>query len=67
MVYLVNSDYCISGFELIKRRNILFTAITRSRAWVRLAGCGGRMEKLAEEVRKVVSSDYKLRYCPNAR
>src|ERR1035437_1194607 len=40
MVYVLNSEYGIPAVELIKRRNILFTAITRSRAWVRLCGCG---------------------------
>ncbi|MCE8470926.1 ATP-binding domain-containing protein, partial [Rhodovulum sulfidophilum] len=35
MVYVLNSDYCFSGLELSKKRNTLFTAITRSRAWVR--------------------------------
>jgi superfamily I DNA and RNA helicase len=62
MVYLLDSDYCYSGLELIKRRNILFTAMTRSRAWVRLAGCGEKMDHLAEEVNAVVASNYSLRF-----
>ena len=31
MVYIANADYCASGHEMIRLRNILFTAITRSR------------------------------------
>jgi superfamily I DNA and RNA helicase len=62
MVYLVNSDYGHSGFELIKRRNILFTAITRSRGWVRLSGCGSKMEALRDEVNKVVAENYRLKF-----
>lgn len=62
MVYLVNSQYCLAGYELIKRRNILFTAITRSRAWVRLSGHGPDMEKLSEEVHRVVNNDFYLRF-----
>ena len=62
VVYLTDSDYCYSGFELIKRRNILFTGITRSRGWVRLLGCGDPMEKLAAEVQRVVANGYKLRF-----
>jgi len=62
MVYLLDSDYCYSGFELIKRRNILFTAMTRSRAWVRLAGCGEKMDSLSDEVKAVVASNYSLRF-----
>ena len=50
MVYIVNSNYCFEGFELIKLRNILFTAITRSRAWVRICGIGDDMKNLIQEV-----------------
>lgn len=60
MVYVINSDYGFEGPELIKRRNILFTAITRSRAWVRLCGIGSTMEKLKAEVDMVVAKDYCL-------
>lgn len=61
MVYILNSEYGLEGSELIKRRNVLFTGITRSRAWVRLCGCGSSMSKLKAEVDRVVDEDYKLR------
>jgi len=60
MVYVLNSDYCHEGVELIKKRNILFTAITRSRSWVRLCGVGPPMEALTGEIEKVKGNDYKL-------
>jgi superfamily I DNA and RNA helicase len=60
MVYVLNSQYCVGGHELIKVRNILFTAITRSRAWVRLYGVGADMEELIAEVEAVRTHDYKL-------
>ncbi|WP_370766518.1 DEAD/DEAH box helicase [Intestinibacter bartlettii] len=50
MVYIVNSQHCAAGAELIKLRNILFTAITRSRAWVRICGVGNMMELLNKEI-----------------
>lgn len=59
-VYVVNADYCFEGFELSKRRNILFTAMTRSRAWVRVSGVGARMEGLVKEAAKVGDNDYRL-------
>jgi len=62
MVYVLNSDYCYGQPELIRKRNMLFTAITRSRAWVRICGCGGDMEKLAEEISEVAARDYKLHF-----
>ena len=62
MVYVLNSEYGYAGFELGKRRNTLFTAITRSRAWVRLFGCGEAMDGLREEISQVIANDYLLRF-----
>jgi len=59
-VYVVNADYCFEGFELSKRRNILFTAMTRSRAWVRVSGVGTKMTGLIAEADKVAANDYRL-------
>lgn len=62
MVYVLNCQDCFGGNELIKLRNTLFTAITRSRAWVRLYGWGNQMESLQEEVDQVRKSSYCLRF-----
>jgi superfamily I DNA and RNA helicase len=62
MVYALNSEYCHGGPELIRKRNILFTAITRSRAWVRICGCGETMARLGEEISEVVHRGYKLHF-----
>src|SRR5262249_51549550 len=43
VVYIMNAEYCYSGFSLPTKRNTLFTAITRSRAWVRVCGIGESM------------------------
>lgn len=50
MVYIINSEYCAAGAELIKLRNILFTSITRSRAWIRICGVGDMMDLLNKEI-----------------
>ena len=60
MVYVVNADECADGYNLERKRNILFTAITRSRAWVRVCGVGERMAMLQTEIEKLKSSDYEL-------
>ncbi|MCG3138944.1 MAG: hypothetical protein HJJLKODD_02816 [Phycisphaerae bacterium] len=60
MVYVLHSQYCVGGHELIKVRNILFTAITRSRAWVRLYGIGPDMDELIAEVDAIRTHDYRL-------
>lgn len=60
MVYVVNSEYCFEGIELIKLRNTLFTAATRSRAWLRVCGVGDDMKGLIDEFEKIRSNNYRL-------
>lgn len=62
MVYIADSQFCYSGYELTKLRNILFTAITRSRAWVRICGYGNEMDLLSSEINKVIKKDFKLSF-----
>lgn len=63
MVYVVNSQYCFEGTELHKKRNALFTAMTRSRAWVCVCGYGSAMTDLKSEIDQVISHDFKLEFC----
>jgi superfamily I DNA and RNA helicase len=62
MVYLLNCQDCALGGELSLIRNILFTAITRSRAWVRLLGWGSSMQVIVDEVAAVREANYQLAY-----
>ena len=62
MVYIINSQYSYDGYELAKKRNILFTAMTRSKAWVRVCGYGKDMEELEKEFQKVKDNDFKLKF-----
>lgn len=62
MVYILNAQYCASGYELSKKRNILFTAITRSKAWVRVCGCGEGMQTLINEYQQVKQNQFKLNF-----
>jgi superfamily I DNA and RNA helicase len=64
MVYLLGSEYCAgtARFTSIKARNILFTAITRSRAWVRICGLGIDMAGLSNELTGVVQNRYRLAF-----
>ena len=62
MVYIVNSEWCASGLEMIRLRNVLFTAITRSRAWIRICGVGNEMEVLETEIASVRENEYKLTF-----
>lgn len=60
VVYVMDAHYCAGGAELIKKRNILFTAITRSRGWVRVCGVGENMATLVEEFNRLKARNYKL-------
>lgn len=61
MVYVINAQDCYSSFGEIGRiRNRLFTAMTRSKAWVRVVGHGPQMDALTEEYQRVRNADYKL-------
>jgi len=62
MVYIINANWCAMGHELIKLRNVLFTAITRSRAWVRIYGVGERMKYIEDEITKVRNNEYKISF-----
>lgn len=60
MVYLVDGEYGGRTIDLINIRNTLFTAITRSRAWVKISGTGIGMTELKSEINKCIQNDYTL-------
>lgn len=63
MVYIINAQDCFySHQEMAKIRNRLFTAITRSKAWVRVVGVGNAMDKLIEEYEKVKENKFTLKF-----
>ncbi|MEZ8665231.1 DEAD/DEAH box helicase [Vibrio splendidus] len=62
MVYIMNAHYCNTEYELAKKRNILFTAMTRTKAWLRVCGIGRFFEELKEEYQQVVDNDFSLKF-----
>lgn len=60
MVYVVHSEHGAGFQDPVRRRNTLFTAITRSRAWVRITGSGPNMGTIQEEVREVAATGFRL-------
>ncbi|MBT2596219.1 DEAD/DEAH box helicase [Arthrobacter sp. ISL-72] len=60
MVYVMDVQRTVLGQNQVSRRNTLFTAITRSRAWVRVCGFGPKMAVIEDEIQKIVNADYKL-------
>lgn len=63
MVYIINAQDCYDSYYpplRARRRSQLFTAITRSKAWVRVLGVGDPMEKLIGEFNQIKSNDFRL-------
>lgn len=63
MVYIINADDCFDSILPTTRaliRNRLFTAITRSKAWVRVLGVGPQMVALQQEFARVKQHQFRL-------
>ncbi|NKA72565.1 helicase [Ralstonia solanacearum] len=61
MVYVINAQDCDwTGPGLATLRNRLFTAITRSKAWVRVVGFGQGMVRLQQEFERLKQRDFRL-------
>lgn len=63
MVYVINAQECnnrIKGLATV--RNQLFTAVTRSKAWVRVLGYGQGMDELKAEYEKVLTNEFRLNF-----
>lgn len=61
MVYVINAQDCYGGaYNAGRVRNQLFTAITRSKAWVKVLGVGPNMGRLAEEFGRVADHNFEL-------
>lgn len=64
MVYVINAQDCNgSDTGLASLRNRLFTAITRSKAWVRVIGYGPRMQGLINEFSALKQRGFVLDFC----
>lgn len=63
MVYIVNAQESLnSTVNLARIRNRLFTAITRSKAWVRVTGVGAEMDLLIAEFDRVKAHNFRLNF-----
>lgn len=63
MVYIINAHDGISNeYGQSNVRNRLFTAITRSKAWVRVLGVGQGMQQLVQEFKELQRANFELRF-----
>ncbi|OKX94106.1 DEAD/DEAH box helicase [Corynebacterium glutamicum] len=62
MVYAIDVQKAATEKNFLTARNTLFTAITRSRSWVRIVGFGDSMHTIEKEINQIVSNEYQLRF-----
>ena len=63
MVYVINAQDChAAARNLATIRNRLFTAITRSKAWIRVLGVGQDMARLIDEYQALKSRGFELQF-----
>lgn len=65
MVYVINAQDCFGAVlprDVARVRNRLFTAITRSKAWVRVLGVGKAMSALKEEFERAKKENFALHF-----
>jgi superfamily I DNA and RNA helicase len=62
---VINAQDCYNGYSpatVARIRNQLFTAITRSKAWVRVLGVGPMMDSLIEEYKEIARRKFRLEF-----
>jgi superfamily I DNA and RNA helicase len=65
MVYVINAQDCYDSYnkdDRRKKRNMLFTALTRSKSWVRVYGYGRSMELLVSEFEEIKKHKFALEF-----
>ncbi len=62
MVYIINAQECFDAVNVAQKRNMLFTALTRSKAWVRVLGYGQNMRALEQEFEEVKCNKFELKF-----
>jgi len=59
-VYIINAQKCVNTLSIMRDRNALFTAITRSKGWVTILGYGFGMDEFVQEFERIKENEFKL-------
>lgn len=62
MVYIMDGQYCNLSNRKAWRRNVLFTAMTRTKAWLRVCGIGQFFHDLKNEFEAVKQNGFRLEF-----
>lgn len=56
MVYIMGVDVLFSSYAGVHERNVLFTAITRAKGWIRISGIGASSALCKEEIKTALET-----------
>ena len=62
VVYIIGAQDCMQDYNIRHHRNELFTAITRSKMWVRILGYGKGMDALHHELEAIRKHKFTLSF-----
>jgi superfamily I DNA and RNA helicase len=62
MVYILGVDALYTTYASVRERNILFTAMTRAKGWVRISGIGTAAEECKKEIETALENFPFLRF-----
>ena len=62
VVYIIGAQDCMQDYNIRHHRNELFTAITRSKMWVRIFGYGNGMDALHNELEAIRKHKFTLSF-----
>jgi Superfamily I DNA and RNA helicases len=56
LIYVMSLEYIYDYVEFVQARNSVFTALTRTKGWCRISGCGSRMDRAIKEIDMIFSN-----------
>lgn len=62
VVFILNADFCENKHNIKTRRNVIFTAMTRAKAWTYVMGVGEDMGKIQAEFEKIKRDKFRLKF-----
>ncbi|MED4005000.1 ATP-binding domain-containing protein [Priestia aryabhattai] len=62
IVYVLGFDWVNRGIDIVQRRNIAFTAMTRCKGWCYLTGMGNDAKVLFQEINKILENPEEITF-----
>jgi superfamily I DNA and RNA helicase len=56
IIYVMSVEYIYHYIEFVHARNSIFTALTRTKGWCRITGCGKNMDRAITEIDSILTN-----------